>query len=159
MKASPPEHESCKRLFAALEACGFTSDAQMARALNATHSQLNNWKTRGVSEWGALAAQREFGISATWVLDGAPPRWVAGAGPSQPATAPAPTLSEPRIRNYPPELSEVLEQLAQHLRDAKPDERFSSAPLLARLAESPDNAPRVIRALQALLSRSLVETA
>lgn len=42
----------------------------LARALNVPKQHVTNWKTRGLSKEGALAAQAALGISATYLLEG-----------------------------------------------------------------------------------------
>lgn len=47
--------------------------ADLGEALGVTSAVLTNWKRRGISKQGALEAERRWGCSATWVLDGAGP--------------------------------------------------------------------------------------
>lgn len=67
-------HETFRRLFDAAKRVRPTisSVADLARALNQSEQTINNWAYRGngVSKQGRLLAQRELGISATWIDDG-----------------------------------------------------------------------------------------
>lgn len=45
-------------------------DTDLAARLGQSDGTVNNWKRRGVSKGGALAAEAEFGCSASWVLSG-----------------------------------------------------------------------------------------
>lgn len=51
--------------------------ADLGRRMDQSPQTITNWKTRGVSERGAIAAERIFGCPAAWVLTGAgaPPNW------------------------------------------------------------------------------------
>lgn len=69
-----------ERLYrAAKELRGLTTQAEVAAALGQSSQTVNNWEARGVSKLGALAAQTEFGCSATWILTGAGSMTVAPA--------------------------------------------------------------------------------
>ncbi|VVD74618.1 peptidase S24 [Pandoraea horticolens] len=67
-------HQTFRRLFDAAKQVRPTisSVADLARALNQSEQTINNWAYRGngVSKQGRLLAQRELGISATWIDDG-----------------------------------------------------------------------------------------
>lgn len=69
-------HESAKRLLdGAREATVQASDrvhdfADISRRLSVSSATMTNWKKRGVSKEGALAAERAFNINAHWVLTG-----------------------------------------------------------------------------------------
>lgn len=53
---------------------------QIRHALGLAAAVISNWKARGVSESGALAAEERWGVPATWILTGAaPPRWATAA--------------------------------------------------------------------------------
>ncbi len=45
-------------------------ESDLAFVLHASPQTMTNWKARGVSKLGALAAERQFGVSSLWVLDG-----------------------------------------------------------------------------------------
>lgn len=60
-------HDSYSRL---VEASGGMSPADLARALNESPQTVNNWSKRGVSKAGALTAEKVFGRSSLWILDG-----------------------------------------------------------------------------------------
>lgn len=67
----PPMHESMARLYqAARQLRGIEGQTRLADALNESPQTVNNWENRGISAIGALEAQREFGLDATWVLTG-----------------------------------------------------------------------------------------
>lgn len=69
-------HASMKRLFDYAKqepprgGAEVTTLADLGRRLNVSAQTLNNWKARGVSKEGAIAAEKEFGCSATWILEG-----------------------------------------------------------------------------------------
>jgi SOS-response transcriptional repressor LexA len=68
-------HETARRLFEAAKLVRKEIDgpAALARALNQSEQTINNWSYRGengVSRAGRLMAQKELGISATWIEDG-----------------------------------------------------------------------------------------
>ena len=67
-------HESFRRLFEAAKKVrpSITTVADLARSLNQSEQTINNWAYRGngVSKQGRLIAQRELGVSATWIDDG-----------------------------------------------------------------------------------------
>lgn len=67
-------HESVQRLFEAAKKVRpwINGAADLARALNQSEQTINNWQRRptGVSKQGRLIAQKELGISATWIEDG-----------------------------------------------------------------------------------------
>ena len=46
----------------------------MARLLNVSPQVMKNWEARGVSEGGALLAQKIIGCDANWILNGSGPR-------------------------------------------------------------------------------------
>ena len=68
-------HDSFKRLLdaarhpAALRKA--TTAAALGRLLGESPQVMTNWKARGVSQGGALKAERLIGCSANWVLEGA----------------------------------------------------------------------------------------
>ena len=90
MRAAPV-HPSFQRLLdSAMEATAHlgasrrvTSEADLRRHLAVSPQTANNWKKRGVSQEGALDAQRRFGMSATWIADGTGTKAVANWTPAQ----------------------------------------------------------------------------
>jgi phage repressor protein C with HTH and peptisase S24 domain len=74
-------HESARRLFEAAKKVRpeIESPADLARVLNQSEQAINNWSYRGngVSKQGRLLAQKELGISATWIEDETGPMFVA----------------------------------------------------------------------------------
>lgn len=85
-----PMHPSYIRLMeAAKMATGGTArevhrPADLARDINESPQRIHNWRTRGVSKEGAIKAEKLYGVSATFILDGAEPR----PSPTQPSGAP-----------------------------------------------------------------------
>lgn len=69
-------HPSMQRLLALAEsgrkAAPITGDSVVASALNISPQTLYNWKQRGVSEGGAIAAAKMFGGDANHILEGTP---------------------------------------------------------------------------------------
>lgn len=67
-------HVTASRLFEAAKKVrpDIDTPADLARALNQSEQTINNWSYRGsgVSKQGRLLAQKELGISATWIEDG-----------------------------------------------------------------------------------------
>lgn len=68
---SEPIHASVERLYlAAREIRAVTGQSAVARLLDQTPQTVKNWEKRGISEGGALIAQRRIGCDANWLLDG-----------------------------------------------------------------------------------------
>lgn len=71
---NPQMHDSMKRLWdAARSECArtrVTTMVELGRALEASSATMTNWKKRGVSKAGAIAAERVFGCSTEWVMSG-----------------------------------------------------------------------------------------
>lgn len=66
-------HPTTERLYtAARELRDVTGQSALARLLDITPQVMKNWETRGVSEGGALKAQKCIGCDANWVLHGEP---------------------------------------------------------------------------------------
>jgi hypothetical protein len=64
-------HESMNRLYqAALELGGIKGQSAVARALDCSPQVVQNWEKRGISNKAALSAERIFGCSARWIMDG-----------------------------------------------------------------------------------------
>lgn len=51
-----------------------TEFSDLIRVMGVTSAVMTNWKSRGISKQGALDAERLWGCSASWVLDGSGPR-------------------------------------------------------------------------------------
>lgn len=85
-------HESFRRLFEAAKKVrpSITTVADLARSLNQSEQTINNWAYRGngVSKQGRLIAQRELGVSATWIDDGQG-HMLAGSDPGNANVRPA----------------------------------------------------------------------
>lgn len=80
--------------------------------LQASPATITNWKRRGLSKEGALAAEREFGCSAAWLLDGD----AAAPGPTVRAEEPAATYANPA--DALDKLRALLAQVPEPMRDA-----------------------------------------
>ena len=90
-------HASFQRLYdAALQVTAHLSPSRriqdekgLRKALNLSPQTANNWKNRGVSQEGAIDAQRNLGVSAIWVIDGKGPPTASNWTPTQhPSGAP-----------------------------------------------------------------------
>lgn len=67
-------HPTMQRLYQATATAGTNLlQAELARRLNTSSQVVNNWESRGISQKGANHAQAEFGVSATWILNGTGP--------------------------------------------------------------------------------------
>ncbi len=66
-------HPTTQRLYAAARSMrDVTGQSAVARLLDVSPQAMKNWEARGVSEGGALKAQRVIGCDANWVLTGEP---------------------------------------------------------------------------------------
>jgi len=78
-------HEQTRRLYEAARQTKRLDSrfepTSLARLLNVAVQNVNNWGRRGVSKDAAIEAQRVLGISATWILDGVEPMFLAGREP------------------------------------------------------------------------------
>jgi len=78
-------HEQTQRLYEAARQTNRMDprfeQSSLARLLNVAVQNVNNWGRRGVSKDAAIDAQRVLGISATWILDGIGPVFLAGQEP------------------------------------------------------------------------------
>ena len=64
-------HDSMKRLYeAALHKRGDRIPADVARRMNASPQTISNWEKRGISQEGAIDAERAYNVSAAWLIDG-----------------------------------------------------------------------------------------
>lgn len=75
-------HASLVRLLGIAREHGAIGPAALAKALNVSEQVVTNWRSRGVSRAGAMAAQQRWGVSANWVLEGKLPRGVGGPVPA-----------------------------------------------------------------------------
>lgn len=127
-------HEQMERMYAAARMTKRLREpeqATLARLLNVAQQNVNNWERRGVSKEGALDAQRQLGISATWVLDGMLPMLVGGDSPdhvaSQVACSPWPFGDRNRYDDLPTEKQEELGRLVNaFLAGAEPAKRSAA---------------------------------
>lgn len=64
-------HPSMKRLYdSALHKLGDRLQADVARRMNVSSQVVSNWEKRGISQEGAIEAERAYGVSAAWLIDG-----------------------------------------------------------------------------------------
>lgn len=68
--------QSLARLLEAGADNGAHGPAAVARCLDATDQQINNWKNRGVPHAKTVQAQKLWGISAQWIATGEGPKWL-----------------------------------------------------------------------------------
>lgn len=100
MAAGDPPHPSMTRLLRfAIEATADkrrkVSDwASLGDALDVSPQVMTNWKRRGISVEGALAAEAAFGCSGAWVLSGKHPPAPAGVAGHLTAQEPRPAWPE-----------------------------------------------------------------
>lgn len=94
-------HESVQRLYiAAKELRDVTGQSAVARLIGVVPQVVKNWEKRGISETGALDAQRILGCNANWLLDGIDHMSTQPWVPDQAATAPS-NLSTLPDRTWP----------------------------------------------------------
>lgn len=62
------------------------SESDLRGAMGISPQTANNWKRRGVSQEGALHAQRQFGTSAIWLMDGTGGSVAGASAPPQART-------------------------------------------------------------------------
>lgn len=69
-------HASMERLWAVATSgrvrAAVKNHSQLAELLNESPQTVHNWKTRGVSESGAITASRVFRVPADYILEGTP---------------------------------------------------------------------------------------
>ncbi|WP_232462550.1 LexA family transcriptional regulator [Bordetella genomosp. 9] len=94
-------HPSTERLYQAARTAGRLTgeadEAAMARLLNVAQQNVHNWKSRGPSKEGLLAAQGAFGVNATWVKTGEGPMFVGAPIQREGAQTPALSLLPERM--------------------------------------------------------------
>lgn len=77
-------HKSATRLYeAANKLHRVTRPSDVSRLLSISQQTLKNWEERGVSQQGAVAVQRLWGVSTTWLLEGTGGMTVAGTTDEQ----------------------------------------------------------------------------
>lgn len=115
MPSEKPLHESMRRLLAAVRSATDIADfdfPKIAAALDVTPATMTNWKTRGISMEGAVAAEQKWGCSPSWVLYG-----------KTPSARKPPDISSFKARPAPNESQwatlDALEDLPEHLRDER----------------------------------------
>lgn len=71
MEGMTEMHPTTQRLYtAAREMRDVTGQSAVARLMDISPQVMKNWEARGVSEGGALKAQRVIGCDANWILTG-----------------------------------------------------------------------------------------
>lgn len=64
-------HPSMARLYRAAKiAKDANGQALLAKAMNESNQTINNWEARGISERGALKAQKIYHCDANWLIEG-----------------------------------------------------------------------------------------
>lgn len=64
-------HPSMARLYRAAKiAKDANGQAQLAKGMNESSQTINNWEARGISERGALKAQKLYHCDANWLIEG-----------------------------------------------------------------------------------------
>lgn len=128
-------HESLTRLLEVAAEHQVNGPAALARALNESDQVVTNWGRRGVSKVGALNAQRLFGISSTWILNGTEPKVVAA----------------PEFSSLPePSLDAAIARIGRALDELPDAAREQAGGLLQAMSLAPDS-----KRLQASLSTLL----
>lgn len=130
-------HESLERLLFAAEKLGVKGPSMLARSLNVSEQVVTNWRYRGVSNSGAVEAQRTFGISSNWILKGEEPMMlkelVTGTLKlTLPSFMPRLTVSNPPI-------AQAVEVLSSAIGAIPSNARTELAPLLQALIVAPDS--------------------
>lgn len=128
-------HPSLTRLLEVAAEHQIVGPAALARALNESDQVVTNWGRRGVSKAGALNAQRLFGISSTWILNGTEPKVIAA----------------PEFSALPePSLDTAIARIARALDELPDTARQQAGSLLQAMSLAPDS-----KKLQASLSAVL----
>lgn len=71
------KHPSLQRLLEVAAKHGVSSHSALAAALTESEQVITNWAKRGVSAIGAIKAQKVFGCSPLWILEG-----IGASGPN-----------------------------------------------------------------------------
>lgn len=80
MKEEKKRHPSMDRLLEAASTVGCIGPAEIARTLIESDQTLTNWSKRGVSNKGAIKAQKIMGISSGWIESGIGPMFIVDGG-------------------------------------------------------------------------------
>lgn len=98
-------HETARRLLEAARHVrkDIEGPSDLARVLNQSEQTINNWSYRGggVSKQGRLQAQKELGISATWIEDGSGPMLAVSKHISAASELPKSESKESLIKELP----------------------------------------------------------
>lgn len=130
------QHPSVDRLYQAAKSKGVKPEpSAVAKWLNESPQVVNNWKERGVSRKGALAAQALSGYSATWILDGSgEPRQVDNSPPSEATDQQTPSVPPEfmgLLRDWmaipPPKRAPLLESIVAAANAAREAHRYLGA--------------------------------
>lgn len=125
-KPGAERHASLERLLSVAREHKILGPAALARALNMSEQAVTNWRTRGVSRAGAMAAQQRWGVSANWILEGKLPRGVGGP-------VPAP------VKASTAEGKELVLRLHGMLKGMRPVRRSTALHLINQMAAHLDN--------------------
>lgn len=68
--AIKPRHPSMQRLLDFVKDQGIVGPSALAFAMNESEQVITNWGARGISHAGAISAEKRFGCSAVWLLEG-----------------------------------------------------------------------------------------
>lgn len=68
--AEKTKHESLSRLLEVAAKHGVVGHSALAAAMDESEQVITNWAKRGISAVGAIKAQKTFGCSPLWVLQG-----------------------------------------------------------------------------------------
>lgn len=67
MRAKKMIHETMQRVF---EAINTTSPTEIAKKLNTSPQNVQNWINRGISKSGAMSVSQQYGVDINWILTG-----------------------------------------------------------------------------------------
>lgn len=124
-------HPTIERLYlAAKELRDVNGQSAVARLLERTPQVVKNWEARGISNEGALQAQKIIGCDANWLLDGITSMRNAAWTPELEAQTP---------KNEPAGLDQTLKDLATHIARIEPSSREKLNGMFAALLIGPDS--------------------
>ena|SRR5438128_2713109 len=138
MKKQPElRHPTLKRLLdVARDANGVTNVSDLAAALQESTQTVFNWEVRGVSKAGAMKAQKVYGCSVHWILEGKEPRLI---------TNEAQLMAAPAL---------AFQRLGEELLMADELTREQMRPLFDQLLKTPELAIDLGRRFEATLKLS-----
>jgi transcriptional regulator with XRE-family HTH domain len=97
--------------------------ADVGKAIGISSATMTNWKKRGISKDGAIAAERVFGCAVQFVMDGKEPKFVGyeAAAPSAPHE-----VREPGTADWSRETSQASVTIKLSLRTLSLAERLEA---------------------------------